>query len=99
MSTTKEFFALVSNDKDVKLELGEASLKALISLLREKGLRDDARKTLEEVTAKVAEAHGFDLKSAVEKLDDDELDVAAGGSNCDQCAEIGDWNCSRGGPA
>ena len=45
MSTTKEFFNLVSNDKDVKLELGEASLKALISLLAEKGMSDDARKT------------------------------------------------------
>ena len=91
MSTTKEFFNLVSNDKDVKLELGEASLKALISLLAEKGMSDDARKTLEEVTVKFAEAHGFDL-NAREKLDDDELDAVAGGdfwnpNNCGKCIQ------------
>ena len=43
MSNTKEFFNLVSTDKDVKLELGEASLKALIALLNEKGFKNDAQ--------------------------------------------------------
>lgn len=59
MSSTKEFFNLVSKDANVKIELGEASIEALLALMKEKGLQDDAKKALEEVTVKVAEAHGF----------------------------------------
>ena len=92
MSNTKKFFELVSKDKDVKIELGEASLKALIALMAEKGLKDDTKKTLDEVTAKVAEKHGFNFK-VVEKLDDDELDAAAGGAwGCDECINISTMN-------
>ncbi len=54
MSSTKEFFHLVSKDANVKQELGEASIRALVALMKEKGLGEDAKKTLEEVTAKVA---------------------------------------------
>ncbi|MBQ7592909.1 MAG: hypothetical protein IJU48_00995 [Synergistaceae bacterium] len=98
MSTTKEFFNLVSNNANVKMELGEASLKALIALMTEKGLQDDAKKAIEEITAKVAEAHGFDL-NAPEELSEDELEAVAGGtcpheeyvekwSNCSACLDI-----------
>ncbi|MBQ7592907.1 MAG: hypothetical protein IJU48_00985 [Synergistaceae bacterium] len=45
MSSAKEFFALVSKDTDVKMELEEASLKALMALMWEKGLGDDAKKS------------------------------------------------------
>ena len=46
-------------------------------------------KALEEVTAKVAEAHGFNFKSAVEKLD--ELDAVAGGE-CDNCIDYSQYD-------
>ena len=81
MSSTKEFFDLVSKDANVKIELGEASLKALLSLMAEKGLGDDAKKVIEDVTTKIAEARGFDL-NATEELSEDELDAVAGGG-CD----------------
>ena len=48
-------------------------------------------KALEEVTAKVAEAHGFNFKSAVEKPDDDELDAVAGGE-CDNCIDYSQYD-------
>ncbi|MBQ7592903.1 MAG: hypothetical protein IJU48_00965 [Synergistaceae bacterium] len=92
MSTTKEFFNLVSKDVNVKLELGEASLKALMELAKEKGLADEAKKALEDVTAKVAEAHGFDL-NATEELSENELEAVAGGYDCNQCTAY--WNCSE----
>ena len=91
MSTTKEFFDLVSNDANVKLELGEASIKALMALMTEKGLQDDAKKAIEDVTAKVAEAHGFDL-NATEELSEDELEAVAGGDSffgdCTECLHL-----------
>ena len=54
MSGTKEFFDLVSTDKDVKIELGTETLRALTALLAEKGLKDEAQKVFEAVTVKVA---------------------------------------------
>ncbi|MBQ7592902.1 MAG: hypothetical protein IJU48_00960 [Synergistaceae bacterium] len=90
MSTTKEFFNLVSKDVNVKLELGEASLKALMELAKGKGLADDAKKALEDVASKVAEAHGFDL-NATEELSEDELKAVAGGAmGCGECVEFTD---------
>ncbi|MBQ7592910.1 MAG: hypothetical protein IJU48_01000 [Synergistaceae bacterium] len=98
MSSTKEFFNLVSKDANVKMELGEASLKALIALAKEKGLQDDAKKTLEAVTMKVAEAHGFDLH-APDELSDEELDAVAGGDKgpCDSCISGDCGNCQHVG--
>ena len=86
MSGTKEFFALVSKDKDVKIELGTETVKALTALLAEKGLKDDAKKAIDAVTAKVAKAHGFDL-SAMEELSADDMKAVAGGKtgHCDEC--------------
>jgi bacteriocin-like protein len=81
MSGTKEFFALLAKDKDVKLELGTESLKALKALLEEKGLKDEAHKALDEAVSKVAKAHGFDF-GAMEELSEDELKAVAGGWNC-----------------
>ena len=81
MSSTKEFFNLISKDVNVKVELGEASIRALMALAKEKGLADDAKKAIEEVTLKVALAHGFDL-NASEEISEDELDAVAGGK-CD----------------
>ena len=78
MSAAKEFFDLVSKDKDVKIELGEEALRALTELLTEKGLQDDARRALETVTAKVAEAHGFKF-GEMEELSEDEMQAVAGG--------------------
>ena len=82
MSGTKEFFDLVSKDKDVKIELGAETIKALMALLAEKGLKDDAKKAIDAVTAKVAKAHGFDL-SAMEELSADEMQAVAGGDITD----------------
>ena len=45
MSTMKEFFNLVSKDANIKQELGEASIRALVALMIEKGLGDDAKKS------------------------------------------------------
>lgn len=78
MSGTKEFFELLAKDKDVKLELGTESLKALKALLEEKGLKDEAHKALDEAVSKVAKAHGFDF-NAMEELSEDELKAVAGG--------------------
>lgn len=105
MSGTKEFFDLVSKDKDVKLELGTESLKALKALLEEKGLKDEARKALDEAAVKVAKAHGFDF-NAMEKLSEDELKAVAGGGSCtdwankyldDQCVTGLPYNECSGG--
>ena len=87
MSSTQEFFALVSNDANVKIELGEASIRALVELAREKGLVDDAKNAIAEVTAKIAEAHGFDLNAA-EEFSADELEAIAGGlgTQCSRCS-------------
>ena len=86
MSGTKEFFDLVSKDKDVKIELGTESVKALMALLAEKGLKDDAQKAMADVMAKVGKAHGFDL-NAMEELSADDMKAVAGGKNgkCDDC--------------
>ena len=93
MSTAKEFFDLVSKDKDVKIELGTESLKALTALLAEKGLRDDARRVLEAVTAKVAEAHGF-KPGEMEELSEDEMQAVAGGFECvSHISAIMDFAC------
>ena len=54
--------------------------------MTEKGFQDDARKAIEEVTAKVAEAHGFDL-NATEELSEDELEAVAGGDDVYTCEE------------
>ena len=81
MSGTKEFFELLAKDKDVKLELGTESLKALKALLEEKGLKDEAHKALDEAAVKVAKAHGFDF-NAMEELSEDELKAVAGGGSC-----------------
>ena len=94
MSTTKEFFDLVSKDANVKTELGTETVKALTALLAENGLKDDARKAIEEVTAKVAKAHGFDL-NATEELSEDELEAVAGGG-CSKCIDFGQLCCDRG---
>ncbi len=97
MSAMKEFFDLVSKDKDVKIELGEESLRALTELLAEKGLKDDARRVLEAVTAKVAETHGFKF-GEMEELSDGELEAVAGGAlGCPKCLDIfvGDTPCER----
>ncbi|MBQ7592905.1 MAG: hypothetical protein IJU48_00975 [Synergistaceae bacterium] len=59
--------------------------------MTEKGLVDDARKALEDVTAKVAEAHGFDL-NATEELSEDELEAVAGGDK-DFCASCTAGKC------
>ncbi len=95
MSGTKEFFDLVSKDKDVKLELGTETIKALMALLAEKGLKDDAKKAIDAVTAKVAKAHGFDL-SAMEELSADDMKAVAGGKggHCDVC--IYAYSCCSG---
>ena len=66
-------------DVNVKIELGEESLKALMAFAAEKGLQNDARRVLEAVTAKLAEAHGFKL-GEMEELSEDELAAVAGGS-------------------
>ena len=86
MSGTKEFFDLVSKDKDVKIELGTESVKALMALLAEKGLKDDAQKAMADVMAKVGKAHGFDL-NAMEELSADDMKAVAGGKTgkCDDC--------------
>ena len=76
MSSTKDFFDLAAKDNNVKIELGTETIKALTALLAENGLKDDARKAIEEVTAKVAKAHGFDL-NALEELSKDELEAVA----------------------
>lgn len=81
MSGTKEFFELLAKDKDVKLELGTESIKALKALLEEKGLKDEAHKALDEAVSKVAKAHGFDF-GAMEGLSEDELKAVAGGGYC-----------------
>lgn len=84
MSGTKEFFDLLSNDEDIKIELGTKSLRALMNLLAENGLKDKAQEVLEGVTAKVAQAHGFDL-NAMEELSEEELKSVAGGYMCEEC--------------
>ena len=84
MSGTKEFFDLASKDKDVKLELGTETIKALMALLAEKGLKDDAKKAIDAVTAKVAKAHGFDL-NAMQELSADDMKAVAGGKHCSFC--------------
>ena len=97
MSAMKEFFDLVSKDKDVKIELGTETVKALIALLAEKGLQDDARRALEAVTAKVAEAHGFKF-GEMEEISEDEMQAVAGGAlGCPKCLDIfvGDTPCER----
>lgn len=78
MSGTKEFLALVSKDKDVKLELAVETVTALRTLLAEKGLSDEAQKAVEAVMSKTAKAHGFDI-NAMYELDEDELKAVAGG--------------------
>ena len=86
MLSTKEFFNLVSKDANVKVELGEASIRALVELAKEKGLAEDAKKALEEVTLKIALAHSFDL-NASEEISEDELDAVAGGIvKCSRCS-------------
>ena len=84
MSGTKEFFDLVSKDKDVKLELGTETVKALTALLAEKGLKDEAKKTIDAVTAKVAKAHDFDL-NAMEAISEDDMKAVAGGESPYDC--------------
>ena len=93
MSAAKEFFDLVSKDKDVKIELGEESLRALTELLAEKGLKDDARRVLEAVAEKVAETHGFKF-GEMEELSEDELAAVAGGFECvSHISAIADFAC------
>ncbi|MBQ3449510.1 MAG: hypothetical protein IJG34_06420 [Synergistaceae bacterium] len=95
MSAMKEFFDLVSKDKDVKIELGTETVKALTALLAEKGLKDDARRVLEAVTAKVAEAHGFKF-GEMEELSEDEMQAVAGGKSghCNECYNL--FTCGSG---
>ena len=78
MSGTKEFFDLISKDKDVKIELGTETLRALTALIAEKGLKDEAQKAIKAVTSKVAKEHGIDLND-MEELSEDELRSVAGG--------------------
>ncbi len=80
MSGTKEFFDLVSKDKDVKIEFGTEVLKALNALLAEKGLKAEAMKAIDAAAAKVAKAQGFDL-NAMEEMSEDEMKAVAGGLN------------------
>ncbi len=82
----------------MKTELGLETVKALTALLAENGLKDDARKAIEEVTAKVAKAHGFDL-NAVDELSDDELGAVAGGDQgpCYSCISGECGNCQHVG--
>ena len=95
MSGTKEFFDLVSRDKDVKIELGTESVKALMALLAEKGLKDDAQKAMADVMAKVGKAHGFDL-NAMEELSADDMKAVAGGKSghCNECYNL--FTCGSG---
>lgn len=95
MSAMKEFFDLVSKDKNVKIELGTESVKALVALLAEKGLKNDAQKAIDAVTAKVAKAHGFDL-NAMEELSLDEMSAVAGGKSghCNECYNL--FTCGSG---
>ena len=78
MSAMKEFYDLVSKDRDLKLELSTEVVMALRALLDEKGLSDEAQKAVEAVTAKVAEAHGIDI-NAMDEIDDEEMLAVAGG--------------------
>lgn len=94
MSATKEFFDLVSKDKDVKIELGKETVKALTVLLAEKGLNEDAQKVLEAAAEKVAKANGFDL-NAMEELSLDELSAVAGGECPDGAFAPGCGNCQQ----
>ena len=100
MSGTKEFFDLVSKDKDVKIELSTEVVMALRAVLDEKGLSDEAQKAVEAVTAKVAKAHGFDL-SAMEELSEDEMLAVAGGIGKEpKCSDTnyyggGCYNCDH----
>lgn len=98
MSSMKDFFDLVAKDNNVKIELGTETIKALTALLAENGLKDDARKAIEEVTAKVAEAHGFDF-NAPDELSDEELDAVAGGDQgpCYSCISGECGNCQHVG--
>lgn len=95
MSAMKEFFDLVSKDKDVKIELGEEALRALTELLAEKGLKDDARRVLEAAREKVAEAHGF-KPGEMEELSEDEMQAVAGGLCHYSQAKIKEILCSCG---
>ena len=93
MSGTKEFFDLVAKDKDVKIELGTETLKALTALLAEKGLKDEARKTIDAVMMKVAEAHGFKLFD-MEELSEEELAAVAGGEKTIYCNKHYENDCN-----
>ena len=93
MSGTKEFFDLISKDKDVKIELGTETLRALTALIAEKGLKDEAQKVFEAVTVKVAEAHGFKTFE-MEELSEEELAAVAGGEKTIYCNKHYENDCN-----
>ena len=78
MSVSKEFLELVSKDDAVKEELSGAAFAALLDLLKEKGLAEEAGKAVDAAAAAVAKAHGFKAE-AMEEASEDELKAVAGG--------------------
>ncbi len=80
MPSMKNFFESILKDKDLKIEFDEEIMKALLSLLEQKGLKDEAVKMLATVTEKFSEAHGF-KPSEMEELSEEELEAIAGGGH------------------
>ena len=78
MAVSKEYLVAVSQDATLRAEAENAAFEALVDFLKERGLEEEAGKTIEAATEKFAEAHGFKPEYSG-SLDLDELDAVAGG--------------------